>query len=100
MLRFVKERNNHKIPPRARCFFPSLPVHFYTQLTPEMYDTNQDGDVYYEVFLRFVEDLVDRWREMEVTHHLTVVFFCRVYFAGNKVHVRVRRRCEISNGIV
>ncbi|CAN0484104.1 unnamed protein product, partial [Ectocarpus sp. 12 AP-2014] len=52
-----------------------------------MYDTNQHGDVYYEVFLRFVEDLVDRWREMDVTHHLTVVFFCRVYFAGNKVRV-------------
>lgn len=50
-----------------------------------MYDTNQHGDVYYEVFLRFVEDLLDRWREMDVTHHLTVVFFCRVYFAGNKV---------------
>lgn len=50
-----------------------------------MYDTNQHGDVYYEVFLRFVEDLLDRWREMEVTHHLTVVFFCRVYYAGNKV---------------
>lgn len=50
-----------------------------------MYDTNQHGDVYYEVFLRFVEDLLDRWREMDVTHHLTVVFFCRVYYAGNKV---------------
>lgn len=53
-----------------------------------MYDTNQHGDVYYEVFLRFVEDLLERWREMEVTHHLTVVFFCRVYFAGNKVRQR------------
>ncbi|CAN0102609.1 unnamed protein product, partial [Hapterophycus canaliculatus] len=61
-----------------------------TQLTPEMYDTNQHGDVYYEVFLRFVEDLLERWREMDVTHHLTVVFFCRVYFAGNKV--RQQRR--------
>ena len=59
-----------------------------------MYDTNQHGDVYYEVFLRFVEDLLDRWREMDVTHHLTVVFFCRVYFAGNKVRYGTERETE------
>ena len=59
-----------------------------------MYDTNQHGDVYYEVFLRFVEDLLDRWREMDVTHHLTVVFFCRVYFAGNKVRYGTVRETE------
>ncbi|CAN0431711.1 unnamed protein product, partial [Ectocarpus sp. 12 AP-2014] len=66
------------------CRSRSSRIFWLVQLTPEMYDTNQHGDVYYEVFLRFVEDLVDRWREMDVTHHLTVVFFCRVYFAGNK----------------
>lgn len=65
--------------------FPVWPFLCRSQLTPEMYDTNQHGDVYYEVFLRFVEDLLDRWREMDVTHHLTVVFFCRLYYAGNKV---------------
>lgn len=71
--------------------FVFVPVHLFLcgQLTPEMYDTNQHGDVYYEVFLRFVEDLLDKWREMDVTHHLTVVFFCRVYYAGNKVNVNL-----------
>lgn len=68
------------MPPPCLCYLFSR-----RQLTPGMYDTNQHGDVCYEVFLRFVEDLLDRWREMDVTHHLTVVFFCRVYYAGNKV---------------
>lgn len=50
-----------------------------------MYDVNQQGECYYEVFLRFMENVLDRWKELDVTHHLTVVFFCRTHFYGNKV---------------
>ncbi|CAN0525781.1 unnamed protein product, partial [Scytosiphon promiscuus] len=39
-----------------------------------MYDVNQEGDCYYEVCLRFMQNALDRWRELDVTHHLTVVF--------------------------
>lgn len=55
------------------------------QLSPEMYDYNQWGNLYYEVFLRFVEEVLEKWKELEVAHSLTVVFFCRTYFRGNKV---------------
>ena len=55
------------------------------QLSPEMYDYNQWGDLYYEVFLQFVQEVLDKWRELEVAHSLTVVFFCRSFFRGNKV---------------
>lgn len=55
------------------------------QLSTEMYDVNQQGECYYEVFLRFMENVLDRWKELDVTHHLTVVFFCRTHFYGNKV---------------
>lgn len=50
-----------------------------------MYDVNQEGDNYFEVFLDFVEELLERWKELDVTHYLTVVFFCRTHFCCNKV---------------
>lgn len=58
------------------------------QLSTEMYDVNQEGDCYYEVCLRFMQNALDRWRELDVTHHLTVVFFCRTHFCSNKVSVQ------------
>ena len=64
------------------CLLPALAL---SQLSTEMYDVNQQGDCYYEVFLRFMENAFDRWRELDVTHHLTVVFFCRTHFCSNKV---------------
>lgn len=73
------------------CFLFFLAVGVYSpalalsQLSTEMYDVNQQGDCYYEVFLRFMENTFDRWRELDVTHHLTVVFFCRTHFCSNKV---------------
>lgn len=49
---------------------------------------NQEGNCYYEVCLMFVRDLLSRWKELDVTHYLTVVFFCRTFFYSNKVRYR------------
>ena len=48
------------------------------QLSAEMWEFDQKGDLYFEKFLyKFVDPLIERWKEMSTTHCLTVIFFAR-----------------------
>ena len=50
------------------------------QLSAEMWEFDQRGDLYFEKFLyKFVDPLIERWKEMSTTHCLTVIFFYTKY---------------------
>jgi hypothetical protein len=46
-----------------------------------MWEYDQNGDLYFEKFLyKFVEPLLDRWKALQVSHSLSVVFFARTLY--------------------
>lgn len=50
-----------------------------------MYDYASNGDLHMEVFFKFIRKVLDRWRRLGVTHHLTVVYFSRTFFHTKRV---------------
>jgi hypothetical protein len=53
------------------------------QISAEMWETDKNGNLYFEVFLnRFVEPVIDRWKQLGVTHSLSIIFFSRTYYYG------------------
>ena len=48
------------------------------QLSAEMWELDQKGYLHFENFLyKFVDPLMERWKNMSTTHSLTVIFFTR-----------------------
>ncbi|CAK9103067.1 GATOR complex protein DEPDC5 (DEP domain-containing protein 5), partial [Durusdinium trenchii] len=59
----------------------SARLFWLVQMSKEMWDFTEDGELYFERFLnRFVTDVFQKWTAKGVTHRLTVVYFCRTYF--------------------
>ena len=71
--------NNTQVIFRSR----STRIIWLVQISSEMWEYDQAGDLYYEKFLsRFVGPLLDRWNALSVSHSLSVVFFSRTLFAN------------------
>jgi hypothetical protein len=59
----------------------SARIFWLIQISAEMWEYDQNGDLYFEKFLnKFVEPLFDRWKSLNVSHSLTVVFFARTLY--------------------
>lgn len=62
----------------------SARIIWLVQISSEMWDYDQNGDLYFEKFLnKVVAPLFDRWKALAVTHSLTVVFFARTLYLGD-----------------
>jgi len=56
------------------------------QISAEMWEYDQAGDLYYEKFLqKFVGPLLDRWQALSTSHSLSVVFFARTLYADRDI---------------
>lgn len=59
----------------------SARIIWLVQISAEMWEFDQNGDLYFEKFLRdFVSPLLDRWKTLGASHMLTVVFFSRTFY--------------------
>eukprot|EP01041_Mallomonas_annulata_P004950 gene4950-9893_t len=65
---------------RSRC----ARIKWLVQISAEMWEYDQNGDLYFEKFLnKFVDPLLDRWKALSVTHSLSVIFFARTLYIDN-----------------
>jgi hypothetical protein len=56
----------------------STRIIWLVQISSEMWEYDEKGDLYFEKFLiKFVEPVIDLWKSLAVTHSLMVVFFAR-----------------------
>lgn len=55
-------------------------VMWLVQLTPEMWDMANSGKLYLEIFLRVVQNVLNKWMKHKVSHSLTIIFFARSYY--------------------
>ena len=63
----------------------STRIIWLVQISKEMYETDQNNDLYFEKFLfKFVEPLIDQWKILGVSHLLSVIFFARTLYSNNQ----------------
>ena len=73
------------IEPVTKFIFRSLSARLFwlVQLSKEMWNFAEDGELYFERFInRFCTEVFEKWSLKGVSHRLTVVFFARTYFNG------------------
>ena len=58
---------------RAAAFFLLI------QMSSEMWDLAPDGEAYHEKVLRFLAALFAKWKDLGVSHIVTIVLFSRSY---------------------
>ncbi len=59
----------------------STRIIWLVQISSEMWEYDQNGDIYFEKFLhKFVEPIFDKWKLLAVSHSLTVIFFTRTLY--------------------
>ncbi len=66
----------------------STRIIWLVQISSEMWEYDQNGDIYFEKFLhKFVEPIFDKWKLLTVSHSLTVIFFTRTLYLnkGDKI---------------
>jgi hypothetical protein len=62
----------------------STRIIWLVQISKEMFECDQNGDLYFEKFLlKFVEPLIDQWKSMGVSHLLSVIFFARTLYPAS-----------------
>lgn len=85
------------IRPWTRFIFRSGSARLFwlVQLSKEMWDFAEDGDLYHERFLKFCKSVFERWKAKTVHHSLTVVFFSRTFY-----NVMPSDRVTLGNGSV
>eukprot|EP00605_Chrysophyceae_sp_TOSAG23-4_P001340 GSChrysophyteH1.ASY1.ANO1.1457.1 assembled CDS len=88
--------NNTQVIFRSR----STRIVWLVQISSEMWEYDQAGDLYYEKFLnKFVGPLLDRWNALSVSHSLSVVFFSRTLFANGDATSAAHGSVENDNGV-
>ena len=59
----------------------STRIMWLVQISKEMYECDQNNDLYFEKFLsKFVDPLLDQWKSLGVSHLLSVIFFARTLY--------------------
>lgn len=60
-------------------------IFWLIQMSTEMWEYDDDGEVYYEKLLhRLIQVLFDRWRTTLATHSVTIILFSRSFYAKNQ----------------
>lgn len=76
----------------------SAKIVWLVQISAEMWEYDQNGELYFEKFLsRFVDNLLDRWKALSVSHALTVIFFARTLYVDNRHQATIARQSDNTN---
>lgn len=78
------------IGPQTRSVFRSESAKFnlFIQMATEMWDFDEDGELYYEKALSgFLPELDRRWRKVPANHVVSVILFARVYYDESELHM-------------
>lgn len=66
----------------------SAKYNLFIQLSREMWEFDEDGEIYYEKALQgFIPELLRRWRAVPTNHILTVILFARVHYDESEIHM-------------
>ncbi|CDS82039.1 related to IML1-subunit of the Seh1-associated complex [Sporisorium scitamineum] len=66
----------------------SAKYNLFIQLAKEMWEFDEDGEIYYEKALQgFIPELLRRWRAVPTNHILTVILFARVHYEESELHM-------------
>lgn len=55
-------------------------VMWLVQISPEMWDIANSGNLYLEIFLLVVQNVLNKWMKHKVSHSLTILFYARSYY--------------------
>ncbi|SPO24788.1 probable Vacuolar membrane-associated protein IML1 [Ustilago trichophora] len=66
----------------------SAKYNLFIQLSREMWEFDEDGEIYYEKALQgFIPELLRRWKSVPTNHILTVILFARVHYDEAELHM-------------
>ncbi|PWN28852.1 hypothetical protein BDZ90DRAFT_230860 [Jaminaea rosea] len=103
---FIREHKvtSGYVAPQTKAIFrsESAKYHLFFQFAKEMWDFDEDGELYYEKALTgFIPELLRRWRSVPTNHVLSIILFARVYYDEDELHMLdeaalpvQRERCE------
>lgn len=82
---FIKERKvtSGYVAADTKAIFrsESAKYHLFFQLGKEMWDFDEDGEIYYEKALTgFIPELLKRWRSVPTNHVISIILFARVWY--------------------
>eukprot|EP01116_Phalansterium_solitarium_P019294 TRINITY_DN5330_c3_g2_i1.p1 TRINITY_DN5330_c3_g2~~TRINITY_DN5330_c3_g2_i1.p1 ORF type:complete len:1057 (-),score=354.64 TRINITY_DN5330_c3_g2_i1:144-3314(-) len=55
-------------------------IYLLIQMSKEMWEFAEDGDLYFEKAVDFLKELFERWAAAGTNHSVAIIFFSRVYF--------------------
>ncbi|UZJ56765.1 hypothetical protein CBS101457_006085 [Exobasidium rhododendri] len=89
---FINERKvmSGYIGQQTRTIFRSESAKFYVfiQMATEMWDFDEDGELYYEKALSgFLPELYRRWQIVPANHVVSVILFARVHYDISELHM-------------
>lgn len=89
---FINERKvtSGYVAPETKTIFrsESAKYHLFLQFAREMWDFDEDGEVYLEKALTgFIPELLRRWRSVPTNHVLSIVLFARVWYEESELHM-------------
>jgi DEP domain-containing protein 5 len=58
----------------------STKIYWLIQVSKEMFEYSQNGELYYEKVLNFSKEIFTKWKEYFVNHSLFIIFFSRLFF--------------------
>lgn len=62
----------------------SAKYHLFIQISSEMWTFEEDGSLYHEKAILFLEDLFSRWASIGTSHLVSIILFCRVLYSNNE----------------
>ncbi|PWN42538.1 hypothetical protein IE81DRAFT_313369 [Ceraceosorus guamensis] len=89
---FIKEKKvtSGYIAPHTRTIYrsESAKYNLLIQLAKEMWEFDEDGELYYEKAISgFIPELVRKWKMVPTNHVVSVVLFARVHYDASEVHM-------------
>ncbi|PWN32837.1 uncharacterized protein FA14DRAFT_162096 [Meira miltonrushii] len=89
---FINERKvmSGYVGPQTRAIFRSESAKYnvFIQMASEMWDFDEDGELYYEKALSgFLPDLIRRWQTGNTTHVISIILFARVHYDESELHM-------------
>lgn len=89
---FINEKKvmSGYVGPQTRAIFRSESAKYnvFIQMAQEMWDFDEDGEIYYEKALSgFLPELIRRWRGANTTHVVSIILFARVFYDESEIHM-------------
>ncbi|PWN18847.1 hypothetical protein BCV69DRAFT_284821 [Microstroma glucosiphilum] len=89
---FIDQRkvSSGYVAPETKTIFrsESAKYHLFIQLGKEMWDFDEDGELYYEKAVTgFLPELLRRWRSAATNHVISITLFARVWYDESELHM-------------